>query len=207
MMLKRTELHLCPSGMIRLCRTIPSCVAPIRKMAARECAFNPSSKQRVRCNLAEILGMSKHSSVRALAGNGRPGLPVRSLATHQVLSIGFNTRRTFRKHGHRVLCLKHLKLIRLLTQTRVSRRMLRGLISKICANSLEQVVHTLMLLEQISTNHKACRMDIHDAGDILNLVKCRTFKSALKCTDVSPAARSVEVFLRTMRFSPKRLER
>lgn len=42
MMLKRTELRLRPSGMMRSWRTMPSCVAPIRKMAARDFSFNSS---------------------------------------------------------------------------------------------------------------------------------------------------------------------
>ena len=42
MMLKRTELRLRPSGMIRSCRTMPSCFAPSRRIAARDCSFSSS---------------------------------------------------------------------------------------------------------------------------------------------------------------------
>ena len=41
-MLKRIELRFLPSGMMRSCRIIPSCFAPIRRIAARDRSLSSS---------------------------------------------------------------------------------------------------------------------------------------------------------------------
>jgi hypothetical protein len=64
MMLKRTELRLRPSGMMRSWRTMPSCFAPSRRMAARDFALISSV---VNCTRTQAISSKACRSIRYLA--------------------------------------------------------------------------------------------------------------------------------------------